>query len=78
MIGIGVPEPREDTLSYNAMYSEKPNLSVSCILADSWSHSSLAVVAESAISIFVVPSIKVMGSVSGFLDLVAYNMGGME
>ena len=31
----------------------------------------LAVVAESAYSVFVLPSIKVMGNMRGFLDLVA-------
>jgi hypothetical protein len=34
-------------------------------------HNSLAVVAESASRVLVVPSMKVMGSMSGFFDLVA-------
>ena len=44
---------------------------MSPILSLSWLHSSRAVVAESARSVLVVPSMKVMGSISGFFDLVA-------
>jgi hypothetical protein len=43
------------------------------ILSASWLHSSLAVVAESASNVLVLPSMKVMGSMMGFLDLVALN-----
>lgn len=32
----------------------------------------MAVVAESASSVFVLPSMNVMGSIRGFLDLVAW------
>ena len=40
-------------------------------MSESWAQSSLAVVAESASRVLVLPSMKVMGSISGFLDLVA-------
>lgn len=54
------------------MYSEKPKRSLRLILSASALHSSLAVVAESARRVFVVPSMKVTGSMMGFLDFVAW------
>ena len=59
------------TLSKRAIYREKPNGSFSPIFSDNCEHSSLAVVAESARRVFVLPSMKVMGSIRGFLDFVA-------
>lgn len=53
------------------MYREKPKRSRRLILSASALHSSLAVVAESVSRVFVVPSMKVTGSMTGFLDLVA-------
>lgn len=61
------------TLSNKAMYRENPNWSRRPIFSDNCWQSSLAVVAESANSVFVFPSIKVIGSMRGFLDLVACN-----
>lgn len=59
-------------MSNRAMYSEKPKRSFRLILSASALHSSLAVVAESARSVFVVPSMNVTGSMMGFLDFVAW------
>ena len=71
-LNFGGGNPATLTLSNNAMYREKPNWSCSVILSDSCWHSSRAVVAESASRVFVLPSMKVMGSIKGFLDLVAW------
>lgn len=60
------------TLSNRAMYREKPNRSLRLILSARALQSSLAVVAESANRVLVVPSINVTGSMMGFLDLVAW------
>ena len=60
------------TLSNRAMYSEKPKRSLRLILSASALQSSLAVVAESARRVFVVPSMNVTGSMMGFLDFVAW------
>lgn len=60
-----------NTLSNRAMYSENPKRSCRLILSDRALQSSLAVVAESVRSVFVVPSMKVTGSIIGFFDLVA-------
>lgn len=54
------------------MYKEKPNRSLRSILSARALHSSLAVVAESARRVLVVPSINVTGSMMGFLDFVAW------
>lgn len=59
------------TLSNRAMYSEKPKRSLRLILSARALQSSLAVVAESARRVLVVPSINVTGSIMGFFDLVA-------
>lgn len=59
------------TLSNRAMYSENPNRSLRLILSARALQSSLAVVAESARRVLVVPSINVTGNMMGFLDLVA-------
>ena len=61
------------TLSNKAMYRENPNWSRRLIFSASCWQSSRAVVAESARRVFVFPSMKVMGSMRGFLDLVACN-----
>lgn len=53
------------------MYRENPNESFSPIFSASCEQSSLAVVLESARRVFVLPSMKVIGSIRGFLDLVA-------
>ena len=63
------------TLSNRAMYREKPNWSFRAILSDSCWQSSRAVVAESASSVFVLPSMNVIGSIRGFFDLVAWIQG---
>lgn len=60
------------TLSNRAMYREKPNRSLRLILSARALQSSLAVVAESASRVLVVPSINVTGSMMGFFDLVAW------
>ena len=60
------------TLSNRAMYSENPNRSLRLILSARALQSSLAVVAESARRVLVVPSINVTGNMMGFLDLVAW------
>lgn len=53
------------------MYREKPKRSRRLILSARALQSSKAVVAESASSVFVVPSMNVTGSMMGFFDLVA-------
>ena len=67
-----MPEPSEETLSNSAMYSEKPNLSARLIFSASRSHSSRAVVAESAFNAFELPSMNVIWRSNGSLCLVAY------
>jgi len=56
-----------------AIWSENPNLFVTPIFLQSWSQSSLAVVAESAASVWTSLLINVMGNIIGFLDLVAWS-----
>ena len=60
------------TLSNRAIYREKPKGSLRPIFSASCLQSSLAVVDESARRVLVLPSMKVMGSIRGFLDLVAW------
>uniref|UniRef100_A0A0M3HL76 Secreted protein n=1 Tax=Ascaris lumbricoides TaxID=6252 RepID=A0A0M3HL76_ASCLU len=55
------------------MYRENPKRSLRPILSASASQNSFAVVAESAFSVFTVPSISVTANTIGFFDFVAYN-----
>lgn len=52
------------------MYKENPKESLRPIFFDNWLQSSLAVVALSARSALVLPSMNVIGNIIGFLDLV--------
>lgn len=56
------------------MYKENPKRSARLILSARALQSSLAVVAESARRVLVVPSMNVTGSMIGFFDFVACGM----
>ena len=54
------------------MNSENPYLSLRLIFSARVSQSSFEVEAESASNVLLVPSMKVMGSMIGFFDFVAF------
>ena len=55
---------------------ENPKVQLTPTFCASWPHSSLAVVAESAYNVFVLPSMKVIGKIRGFFDFVAWGLVG--